>query len=745
MLKVYEGIWYLSQIACLEESVSEPARALAALLCKNRIAKISRKSLEMFLQECAPRWFQIFPLIASDFLRKAVGGIIVAAAVHADFARLEILKHLLADLSMFYPVLLQICEDCAGAFTGAESELLISTILQDSQLSKAKKAIILTQFTAEQVFSMHPPETLIPFFANDSDEDEVAQLLLKLCQYKSQCEPFTFSFWLPFYYRNAGLSHALLEVLNEYIDTELLFFSAFISQQPGHFTLFLRCLLERCVLTDENELCRALEDLSVPDQKPQASEQFMHDSAADSDEEEGQINELDDTESLDSLRNCSLAIIQVLTLCCPTEALSSLILPILFERLESSNVFIQEAFFMVFAVCTELTQSKEFCGHLPNLLHYAFSQASHTNALIRSSSLQCLGEKVAVIIHSSIFLGNFANFLMKFEAAFPEKSKLSLMKQTLIALLQDSNKRVQEAACRVISQFIKQNGRFEGEKLLPAIFWGLARFQVRNRRLLYAIVAEVAEEFEAANWRPIFELLVERFDNQAIQDSSIFPLIGALVALQPRLPFSQNLFAKTCALALNSLKTVDYSEPFLASSLDLLDAIVEVHSQSVQVDLLASILEEAFLKASETETLQSAFALFGDLNANHHVIFDSYWTALNSNYRPTSVFHPSSDQIVSLATASNAIWSFGLLCLQDNNNRELVKQFQESLLGLLEEKPRVPLGCSIYFENIAIALGRSARIAPLVNLSESLKNRIFKLICKVEDPSERESSLQYFK
>ena len=332
--------------------------------------------------------------------------------------------------------------------------------------------------------------------------------------------------------------------------------------------------------------------------------------------------------------------------------------------------------------------------------------------------------------------------MVKFHANFPQKSKLNQIKQILLALLQDANKRVQEAACRAILQLCKENCRFD-ESLLPALFWALARFQVRNRRLIYALICEVAEDFEAEHWKSIFQLLIERFDNQSIQDSSVFPLIEALIALQPRAAFSQNLFTKACALALNALKTIDFSESFLTAALDLLDAMTETHPQSTQSDLICSILQETFAKAEETETLQSAFALFGDLSVFNEI--SSYWPALKANYRPTSIFPSSGDRIVSLGTASNAIWSFGLFCLKIAPSLpDSIQEFQSDLIQVLKEKPRTPLGCSIYFENIAIALGRSSRVCPLRWIDESIRNRILQLLSKVEDSTERESALTHF-
>ncbi len=348
------------------------------------------------------------------------------------------------------------------------------------------------------------------------------------------------------------------------------------------------------------------------------------------------------------------------------------------------------------------------------------------------------------------FLGNYASWIVKFDSNFPQKSKLQEIKEILVSALQDSNKRCQEAACRAILQFLREQCQFEA--LLPALFWGLARFQVRNRRLIYAIICQVApQEFEAAEWTPVFELLIERFDNQSIQDSSVFPLIEALVALQPRAAFSQNLFTKACALAFNALKTttsttMPFSESFLTAALDLLDAMAEAHPQSAQKELLVSILQETFAKAEEGETLQSAFALFGD--AWQVAPFPSYWAALRANFRPTSIFPASGNRIVSLATASNAIWSFGLLFVkgvsfENDDFSYWARQIQADLLAIVKEKPRIPLGCRIYYENLAIALGRSACFCPLSHLETGLRDRILQILENVEDCGERESALKH--
>jgi hypothetical protein len=392
-----EGVWHLSHLAFGSTAMAEPVRALAALLCKNKISRIPRDFLPQFIADCAPEWFQQFPAVKSEFLKKSLSAVIATAAIHCDFARLEILKHLTADLALFYPVLLQLCEDYARAFPANESNLLISAVLCDSSGSKAQKAQILAHFSAGQIFALYSPTALIPFFelqagSGVSVEEDlcVAQFLLQLAQ------PAALAAWLPFYFKYAAqLSHALLEVLNEFVEgDEPVFFSEFLAHQPALFSSFLACLLGRCVLSDESELCRALEDLTVPDHKdPSAKEQFMHQNSDSEDsDEEGQINDIgEETDSLDSLRNCSLAILQVLTLCCPAGALSRLLLPLLFERFESPELLVRESAFSAFSVCTELVRSREFCGHLPNVLDFVWAQSVGRIELIRSASLQCLG------------------------------------------------------------------------------------------------------------------------------------------------------------------------------------------------------------------------------------------------------------------------------------------------------------------------------------------------------------------
>lgn len=355
-------------------------------------------------------------------------------------------------------------------------------------------------------------------------------------------------------------------------------------------------------------------------------------------------------------------------------------------------------------------------------------------------------------------LGNYAEWLIKFHQHFPEKSILKDVKSAVINCLRDSNKRVQESACRAISHLLKADCDFDPDCLLPALMSGLACFQLRNRRLVYTVISDVVVSsrggFDCSpHWQPIAALLNERFDNQSIQDGSVFPLIGALASIQPQVGFSQPLFMKASALAINSLHAVDFSESFLTAALDLLDAVIEAHPEAChqpqQQQLLASILDETFAKAEETDTLQSAFALFGDSRLAN--VPESYWRALEANLMPSSIFPASTcgDRIISVGAASNAVWSFGLLCclpaaaaLPDTGKVSLV---QKRLIAVLEGKLRTPLGSGIYFENIAVALGRSARICPLLshNISPTTRSRIVQILSRVEDESERESAIKY--
>lgn len=398
----------MDRIAFHEVSVSELVRVLAALLLKNKIAKIKNFSsndqiiLQKFVQDCGAAWFSVFPAVETEFLRKSLGGVIAAAASHCEVARMEILKRLVLNdeeaFSLYFSVLLQICEDCAVALTSAETELIVSAALHSSKCPMKRRALLLSQFSADQIFALHSPSQLVPFFQLNpvsSDEETdlcVSELLLQLAQHKDRCEPVAFAYWLPYYFKYASLIHALLEALSEYVDVEFCFFQEFLKLQPDLFVSLLSCLLDRCVLVDENELCSAMEDLSVPDRVTEG-DQFMHpDDSDDSDAEEGQLFDDDEPDSLDSIRNCSLAIVQVLTLCCPRTDLCTLMLPLLLDRIESSNWLIREASLMVTSICTELKGSRAFAGQLPNILQFALDNCeSHPHPLVRSASITCLG------------------------------------------------------------------------------------------------------------------------------------------------------------------------------------------------------------------------------------------------------------------------------------------------------------------------------------------------------------------
>lgn len=406
-LKIDKALWYLNRVAFAESGLNELVRALAALLLKNKIAKCTEPILlESFVRDCGAGWFAVFPAVksSSEVLQKSLGSVIATAGAKCEAARMEVLKQLVGDFAVFYSVLLHLCEDRAVGFTAAETELVISSVLNSAQLNKARKALILSQFTPVQIFSIYPPETLIPYFDKDasvtadSNEDLcIAELLLQLTQYNDRCQVAAFTCWLKYYYQYPELSHSLLEALSNYVDVEFRFFEeGYLRQHPDHFSSFLSCLLDRCVFVDEAELCRALEDLNVPDADETGRYRFMRQEDSDSDDsEEGQLDEADDPESLDSIRNCSLTLLQVLTLCCPRAELALLLLPLLFSRAESADWAVRESALMAFSMLTELRQTKTFSGHLPNLLQFALANAQSNNVvhpLIRSASLCCLGK-----------------------------------------------------------------------------------------------------------------------------------------------------------------------------------------------------------------------------------------------------------------------------------------------------------------------------------------------------------------
>lgn len=725
--------FYLNHIA-FEGDYPELIKSLAALLLKNKIKTIAKneKDLDALVQTCGPSWMRALQneALTSSLRRSLYGVVATVACIHQPSQR-DIISLCLSNLKSFESILIQICEDVGPGLDRETVGMIVKGC--SSEINEHSVLRILSQFTYSQLITHISLANLLHLCSlTTADEDlNVTKgefLLALLEQVQFEDKKAILSTFIPLFFKYTALCHPFLEALTEVFleNGDDAFDDCF--SNPALFEAFLQCVLERCVYdedADEDELCRALEDLSVPDSVERFKPSEMNDN--DDEWEEGEIAAENEPDFLDSIRNCLLATVQVLTHCCDQERLATVLLRLLNPRLQSKSPLICESALMVISVCTELMNSASFSEQIMPVLQFCVSSIqSNQSPLVRSAALKCLGA-----------------FVDSFDPSW---------NSVIIDALRDRNKRVQENACKAILSLFSAQIHLEPTLLLPSLISALGCYQSRNRQLVYRIISDYAEtlsdNFDLKTWNYIALLLLDGFSDEAVIDGSIFALVSALQSIIPLVkPFPQldSLFVKACRLACLFLRENQTfsDEHYLVAGLDLIDAIIE-HNQSIvpeaAVASIAELLKETFAQTDlESSTLQSAFALFGDLMPVKTLAFDSYWTSLFVNCIPSSL-DKSGDLIVALPTASNAIWSLGMFC-EHGGRDERVFSIQDRLLSLLQSHPRTPLGSRLYFENLAVALARSFKAHPRPHLDPSVRDRLCKIISTVSDQQERQSSL----
>lgn len=718
-----------------EGEYPELIKSLAALLLKNKIKTIAKNQVDLnaLVQTCGPNWMNALQSewINASLRRSLYGVVATVACVHQPSQR-DIISMCLSNLKNFESILMQICEDVGP---GLDRETVGVIVKGCCSLGMNEYSVlrILSQFTYSQLIPHMPLSVLLQLCSLRSDDEELnfekGEFLLALLEQVSLEDKISIlSTFAPLFFKYNSLCHPFLETLTEvFLENGDDVFDECLSD-PALFEAFLKCILDRCAFdedADEDELCRALEDLSVPDIIERFKPAEMNDN--DDEWEEGEIVDENEPDFLDSIRNCSLATVQVLTHCCDQDRLASLLLRLSYARLQSKSPLVCESALMVLSVCTELMNSSCFSEQIESILKFCVSSLqSNQSPLVRSAALKCLGAFV------DCFDANWSS--------------------VIIDVLRDRNKRVQESACKAILALFSAQVQLEPSLLLPSLISALGCYQSRNRQLVYRIISDYADakgcEFDPKTWNYIALLLLDGFSDEAVIDGSIFALVSALQSIIPFVkPFPRldSLFVKACRLTCLFLRENQSfpDEHYLVAGLDLLDAIIE-HNQSIvpsaAVASISQLLEETFAHVElENNTLQSAFALFGDLMSVKTLSFNSYWTSLSANCIPSSL-DKSSGLIVALPTASNAIWSLGMFC-EHGGRDERVFQIQERLLSLLQLHPRIPLGSRMYFENLAVAFARTLKSHPQSQLDPSTKDRLGKILSNVSDQRERESSL----
>ena len=741
-----------------------------------------------------------------SFLQRTVGTIL--STLVTDCNGLKIWPNLLLDLlkisgerpTAVFASIEKICEDAAFELIDFPETFkpfleTILTLLQHTNVNAKNETLkplllsIICYLIPTQVSLLTENVTfllnclLVP--------SECVQLQISTCRLLSTLIEFYWTFLSPeniktifnyvFTCTNQSEDRDLLKQCGEFWLFQVQSDSAVEQFQAAPEILFklIPLLVSRCVYDeedDEEELCAAMEDLSVPDDeedlKPRHRKEKKPTDETDFDDED-EIDESFDV--VNSLRKCSAATLDGLSLAVDPKLFLQIFIPS-FNTLVSSTEWKQRegALLALGAVAEGLWKHLTDAGHLNQIVPFLLANSRiHPHPLVRSMSLWTLS-RISSWLTSDIEVGTYNS----------TKDLLEESLKILIVSLGDANKRVQQSATTALCKFLESSNAASffhnnhRKSLLSAIFLALKCYQRRSLLILFDLIrifGQIDEnllEFDEESflyWRQIVSDLIERLNPQSIADSSIFPVIEALMSIllldfngkllntekRDELEFKALSLAAQNLTVLNETKAEGFADSivseglddFLIAALDLLAAATEssklTPSPHLQ-PLLKNILVASLSFKESTTVRQSAFALFGDYAAlnNQNLLIEmesSYFDALKLNLYPTTLSDVRTPLlIVSMATATNAIWSLGELSLHTIVPTDILSH----LIAILKDTPVLETGARIYYENIAVCIGRILikTSANIVEFSGAFLNRILNLLTTVESELERSTA-----
>eukprot|EP00658_Telonema_sp_P-2_P012380 TRINITY_DN14715_c0_g1_i1.p1 TRINITY_DN14715_c0_g1~~TRINITY_DN14715_c0_g1_i1.p1 ORF type:complete len:499 (+),score=119.41 TRINITY_DN14715_c0_g1_i1:1007-2503(+) len=213
--------------------------------------------------------------------------------------------------------------------------------------------------------------------------------------------------------------------------------------------------------------------------------------------------------------------------------------------------------------------------------------------------------------------------------------QVPLMTQ-ILQRIQDTNKKVQAAACSAFAQLEEEA---QGElipylpHIIPALMHAFGRYQAKNMILLLDALSALADSVHAGLSqidlvRQIFPPILAKWEQFEDLDTSMFALIECLTSLCQAVggsiqEWAQVMFARCVRIIHTTLVNVKnplVDKELIVSSIDLLSSVIEGLSE--RADLAAELITNSQLmtlvmeviKLEHPESCQSAFAMIGDMS-----------------------------------------------------------------------------------------------------------------------------------
>lgn len=501
--------------------------------------------------------------------------------------------------------------------------------------------------------------------------------------------------------------------------------------------LILPVLLDKMVYSEEEifymEMVDERDNADVADRdedvKPQAAKsksahtasskrakQTLFDADSDSEYDDEEDDEDDDDDDVNqwSLRKCSAATLDILSLNFPGDVIQ-ISIPILQEKIVANEWPIREASILAFGAISKSVL--ELAGDkIPTLIPFLVERLSDNEPRVRQITCWTLS-RYAQWVNEEARYGNYSNY---FQPTF----------QAIMNCALDSKKVVQEAACSALSSFIEESDSSLLEVFLAPLLVHFAKcfetYQRRNLVILYDCVQTFVEVMGhdnlAANPQNVETLLtplLHKWQSLDDNDNSLWPLLECMASVAATLgelfaPYALPVYERASKILAHCIEVeqqchtdplIDTPEKdFMVTSLDLIDGLIqgfEGHS----ADLIngANLMQMLLLCFEDPtdDVRQSAYALLGDL-----AIFVPEQTV-----KPCllSVVVCIGNEInnrsyTSYAVYNNAIWALGEIAVRCTNGE--LEPYMNNFLDLLIPFINSSDMQQAVLENAAICLGR---------------------------------------